>query len=309
MKRCLVIGGNGFIGSHVCERLLELGHEVVAFDVARDFSAFKSLHNPRLHTVTGDFLNRAEVKAALEGIDWVFHLATTTTPATSNQNIVFDIQSNVIASIELFEEAVSAGVERVLFASSGGTVYGRPPVNPVPEDVHHDPLVSYGVTKLMVEKYGALFEALAGLKVIALRIANPYGPRHRSATQGVIPIFIRRLLAGKSLQIWGDGSIVRDYIYIDDVAEAFCRAAVYDGPERVFNIGSGRGISLNALVEHLARLSGRPPEVEYFPARSFDVPEIVLDISRAVRELRWRPEVSLEEGLLRTWEWYRKNSL
>lgn len=308
MKRCLVIGGNGFIGSHVCKRLLELGHEVIAFDVSRDFAALKDLRSARLHTVTGDFLNQAEIRAALQGIDWVFHLATTTTPATSNQNMVFDIQTNVIPSIELFEGAVAAGVERVLFASSGGTIYGRPPVNPVPEDVHHNPLVSYGVTKLMIEKYGALFDTLYGLKVIALRIANPYGPRHRSATQGVIPIFIRRILAGEPLQIWGDGSVVRDYIYIDDVAEAFCRAAVYDGSERVFNIGSGQGISLNALVQHLARL-GPPPVVEYLPPRLFDVPEIVLDISRAVRELRWRPKVSLVEGLMRTWQWYQKNPL
>ncbi len=306
MKRCLVIGGNGFIGSHVCERLLRLGHEVVAFDVSRDFAALGDLRCDRLHTVTGDFLNRVEIKAALAGIDWVFHLATTTTPATSNRNMVFDVQSNVIASIELFEEAAAAGVEKVLFASSGGTVYGRPPVNPVPEDVHHDPLVSYGVTKLMIEKYGALFRSLHGLPVVALRLANPYGPRHRSATQGAIPIFIRRILAGEAIRIWGDGSIVRDYIYIDDVVDAFLRAAEYRGQADVFNIGTGRGVSLNALVDLLRRVSGRKVEVEYLPGRAFDVPEIVLDISRAVRELDWRPRVTLEQGLLRTWDWYRR---
>jgi len=306
LKRCLVIGGNGFIGSHVCERLLQLGHEVAAFDVSRDFAALRHLDSGRLHRITGDFLNRVEVKAAMAGVDWVFHLATTTTPATSNRNMVFDVQSNVVASIELFEEAAAAGVEKVLFASSGGTVYGRPPVNPVPEDVHHDPLVSYGVTKLMIEKYGALFRALHGLDVVALRLANPYGPRHRSATQGVIPIFIRRILAGEPIQIWGDGGIVRDYVYIDDVVEAFLRAAAYRGPARVFNIGTGRGVSLNDLVARLRRIGGRPVEVTYLPGRAFDVPEIVLDVSRAARELGWRPRVSLEEGLARTWAWYRR---
>jgi UDP-glucose 4-epimerase len=309
MQRCLVIGGNGFIGNHVCKRLLELGHEVVVFDVSRDFFSFKDLQSSRLRLITGDFLNRAELKAALEGIDWVFHLATTTTPASSNKNMVFDIQSNVIASIELFEEAVAAGVKKVLFASSGGTVYGYPPINPVPEDVHPNPLVSYGITKLMIEKYGALFNALYGLKVIALRIANPYGPRHRSITQGVIPIFIRRILAGQPLEIWGDGSIVRDYIYISDVVEAFVCAAVYDGPEQVFNIGSGYGVSLRELVERLARLSGQRIEINYRPARPFDVPRIVLDISRAARVLHWQPKVSLEEGLIQTWEWYQRNTL
>ncbi len=306
MKRCLVIGGNGFIGSHVCEYFLELGHEVVAFDTSRDFAALQPLRCARLHLLSGDFLNRVEVKAALEGVDWVFHLATTTTPATSCRNMIFDVQSNVIASIGLFEEALEAGVEKVLFASSGGTVYGRPPLNPVPEDVHHDPLVSYGITKLMIEKYGALFQALHGLRVIALRIANPYGPRHRSATQGVIPIFIRRILAGEPIQIWGDGRVVRDYIYISDVVEAFLQAVEYEGAEQVFNIGTERGISLNDLVTLLRRLSGRPVSVEYLPARPFYVPEIVLDISRAARELGWQPKVSLEEGLARTWEWYLK---
>lgn len=301
MKRCVVFGANGFIGSHVCEALLDAGHQVVAFDISRNFQSLERLDDERLETCTGDFLDRAAVRAALRGADWVFHLVSTTIPATSNSNMVFDVQSNVVASIEMMEECVASGVKRLVFASSGGTVYGLPATGLVSEDAELHPIVSYGCTKLMVENYCRLFQHQFNLRTISLRLANPYGPGHHGLSQGAIPVFLKRIQADKPITIWGDGSVTRDYIYITDVARAFVKAAEYEGKHHVFNIGSGEGLSLRNLVTQLEQVTGKQAEVIYEAPRSFDVPRIVLDISRARSELSWDAATPLLQGIQQTW--------
>lgn len=302
MKRCVVFGANGFIGSHVCEALLHAGHQVVAFDVSRDFLSLRHLESDRLETCTGDFLDRAAVHSALRGADWVFHLVSTTIPSTSNNNMVFDVQTNVVASIELMEECVASGVKRLVYASSGGTVYGLPTTDPVREDSERQPIVSYGCTKLMVESYCHLFQHQFNLRSISLRLANPYGPGHHGLAQGAIPVFLKRMQAGKPITIWGDGSVTRDYVYVTDVAQAFVKAAEYEGKHNIFNVGSGIGLSLRALLSHLEEATGQSAEVIYEAPRSFDVPRIVLDISRAQSELSWDAVTSLQQGIKQTWE-------
>lgn len=302
MKRCVVFGANGFIGSHVCEALLNAGHQVVAFDISRNFQSLQHLDHEQLETCTGDFLDRAAVRSALHGADWVFHLISTTIPSTSNSNMVFDVQSNVVASIELMEECVANGVKRLVFASSGGTIYGLPSTDPVIEDSELHPIVSYGCTKLMVENYCHLFQHQFNLRTVSLRLANPYGPGHHGLAQGAIPVFLKRMLAGKPIVIWGDGSVTRDYVYIADVAQAFVRAAEYEGKHGVFNIGSGKGLSLRNLLTQLQQVTGRQTEVVYEAPRNFDVPRIVLDISRARSELSWDPATPLQQGIRQTWE-------
>jgi len=241
MKRCVVLGANGFIGNHLCRTLLAAGHQVVAFDIARDFGALGDVAGERLETVSGDFLDRATVRQALRGSDWVFHLVSTTLPASSNENMVFDVQSNVVASVELLEECRHQGVEKLVFASSGGTVYGVPESLPATEDTPTRPVVSYGISKLMIEKYCYLFRHQFGLNSICLRLANPFGPGHHGAAQGAISVFLKRLLQNQPITLWGDGGVVRDYLYIADAARAFLQAARYRGSRHVFNIGSGRG--------------------------------------------------------------------
>lgn len=302
MKHCVVLGANGFIGSHVCEALLKAGHSVVAFDISRDFVSLQHLASDRLERCTGDFLDRVNIRSVLRGAHWVFHLVSTTIPATSNQNMVFDVQTNVVASIELLEECLQNAVEKVVFASSGGTVYGIPEHIPVAEDARHQPIVSYGNTKLIIEKYCYLFRYQFNLNTLCLRLANPYGSGHHGLAQGVIPVFLKRILAGSPITIWGDGTIVRDYIYIKDVAKAFLRAAEYQGTESVFNIGSGQGSSLRDLLGLLEQVTGRSTQVIYEAPRRFDVPEIVLDIGRARTELDWSPQTALCDGIRRTWE-------
>lgn len=298
----VVFGANGFIGSHVCAALLGAGHRVRAFDISRDFRSLEHLDSPLLETCTGDFLDRMAVKQALEGVDWVFHLVSTTIPSSSNNNMVFDVQSNVVASIELLEECVAGGVSRLIFASSGGTVYGCPATDPVSEDAPKQPIVSYGCTKLAIENYCQLFQHQTGLRTISLRLANPYGPGHHGMSQGAIPVFLKRIRSGKPVSVWGDGCVTRDYVYVDDLADAFLKAAVYEGKESVFNIGSGQGVSLLELIALLKTETGREVEVLHEAGRNYDVPRIVLDVSRARHELGWAATTPLQGGIRRTWQ-------
>lgn len=184
--------------------------------------------------------------------------------------------------------------------SSGGTVYGVPQQVPIPETHPTEPTCSYGICKLAIEKYVALYRQLHGLDGLVLRVANPYGERQRlDATQGVVPVFLGKALRGEPLQIWGDGSTVRDFLHISDVVAALLAAARYAGEERLFNVGSGEGLSLNQLVDLLGSELQRPLAVEYLPARGFDVPTNVLCIERAQRCLGWSPQVPVAEGLHR----------
>jgi UDP-glucose 4-epimerase len=301
MPRCVVFGANGFIGSHVSAALLRAGHEVIACDITRDFSMIPRVPTGRMETVTVDFLDSALVRNVVHGAEWVFHLVATTLPATSNANMAFDIESNLAASVHLLEACADAGVSKLVFASSGGTVYGAPSTLPVTEEAATDPIVSYGITKLAIEKYCNLFTRLQGLKTVCLRLANAYGPRHVGSIQGAIPVFFKRILAGEPIVVWGDGSVVRDYVYVEDVAHAFQLAAEYAGEQRVINIGSGMGVSIRQLLGEIQSVIGRQCRIEFERGRPFDISHIYLDIARARRELNWRPRVTLREGLQLTW--------
>jgi UDP-glucose 4-epimerase len=182
-----------------------------------------------------------------------------------------------------------------------------PRVTPIRESHPTDPISSYGIHKLAIEKYLHMNHALYGLDYRVLRVANAYGERQRTdKAQGAVAAFLERALRGEPIQIWGDGSVVRDYVYAGDIAHAFLQVVQYQGQERVFNIGSGQGVSLNELVDAIATVIGRRPGVEYTPGRQFDVPINVLDISRAQQHLGWQPRTRLIDGLRRTYEWMRR---
>ncbi|HNO93870.1 MAG TPA: NAD-dependent epimerase/dehydratase family protein, partial [Anaerolineales bacterium] len=200
-------------------------------------------------------------------------------------------------------------INKIVFISSGGTVYGVPRYIPVDEDHPTDPVVSYGITKLAIEKYLLMFKILHGMKVLILRVANPYGPRQRVETaQGAVAAFFHRSLQNQKIEIWGDGSITRDYIYIDDVAEAFLRAVEYSGDLSVFNISSGIGTSLNELAELIGESIGRQLDCIYLEKRPFDVPTSILNNNLAATHLGWVPKTVLQYGLAKTAEWLRNNS-
>lgn len=251
----------------------------------------------------GDLGNHGLIREALEGIDVVFHLASTTLPKTSNDDPGYDVRSNVVDTIQLLEVCVDAGVRKVIFASSGGTVYGVPERLPIKEDHPTNPISSYGIVKLTIEKYLGLLHYLYGLDYAALRISNPYGPYQDPAgQQGAISVFLHRILSGQPIAIWGDGEIVRDYVYISDVVDALELAARSETSRKVLNVGSGRGRSLNEILEVISGIVRREPEVEYLPARSLDVPASVMDVGNARKCLGWIPEVDLVDGVSRTWE-------
>ena len=303
--KCLVLGGGGFIGSHVVDQLLMAGHLVRIFERPR-VPCYREFPPGSVEWIEGDFQNAAVVRDTLQGVDTLIHLVSTTLPKSSNDDPVFDVQSNIISTLRLFEFAVEARVRRIVFISSGGTVYGPPSILPIPENHPTDPRVSYGIVKLAIEKYLALFHAQHGIDYVVLRVANPFGERQRvDLAQGAVAVFVDRALRQMPIEIWGDGSVVRDYIHVEDVARAFVCAVDHTGPPGVFNIGSGTGHSLNELLAQLEAMLGRKVERRYLPSRGIDVPSNVLDVSRAREHLGWAPQISLETGFGRTIAWAR----
>jgi UDP-glucose 4-epimerase len=303
-RRVLVLGGAGFLGGHLVEALLGDGHLVRVFD--RTPRRSPTAAEQDCEWFEGDFGNRTDVAAAVDGCDIVFHLVATTLPKTSNEDPVHDLESNVVPTLRFLEVARERSVRRVVFASSGGTVYGTPRTLPIPETHATRPLCSYGIHKLTIEHYLELFYSLYGLEYCVLRIANPFGERQRrDGSQGAVAVFLDTALRGSEITVWGDGSAIRDYIYVKDVAQAFCRAAAHPAPTGVFNVGSGRGQSIDDLLTAIGALLKHPVQHRHVAGRAFDVPVNVLDITLAARILEWQPRVAFMEALERTLHWLR----
>lgn len=306
MATCLVLGGAGFIGSHLAEALARAGHRVKLFDRPHLDRLPEFSRRSGFETFTGDFLNPQTLDPALRGTEAVFHLISTTLPKTSNDNPMYDVETNVLGTLRLLELCRRHGVRKIVFASSGGTVYGVPRSTPIDEAHPTAPTCSYGIHKLMVEKYLHLAHTLHGLDYCILRPANLYGPGQRlDIAQGAAGVFLDRALRKQPIQVWGDGSVVRDYVYVEDAVEAFVKALSFEGEEKIFNIGSGTGVSLKQLLGEIEALLGHPVAVEYSAPRTLDVPANVLDSGLARRRLGWRAKTPLAEGLSRTREWMR----
>jgi UDP-glucose 4-epimerase len=308
--KCVIFGGGGFIGSALADRLLNDGHSIRIFERPRVAQYRSFLPHEKIEWVSGDFSNVHDLKKSVAGIDVVFHLISTSLPKNSNDDPVYDVQSNVIASLQLLRCMVECKVPRIVFISSGGTVYGNPNYLPIDEKHPTNPIVSYGITKLAIEKYLQLYERLYGLTAISLRVANPYGERQRIETaQGVIAAFLNRAMTEMPIEVWGDGSVTRDYLHISDVVEALAKASIYQGQARVFNISSGVGISLESLIKVLESVLNKKIERKHLPSRPFDVPVSILSNELARNELGWSPTISLEDGLMATIDWIKKSGM
>lgn len=307
-QRCLVLGGRGFIGSHLVDALLARGHYVRCFDrphVAPLGEAHRL--NPDFELYEGDLSSEADIAEALVGCEVCFHLVSTTLPKSSNADPVFDVESNVLSTVRFLAHAVKSGLKKIIFVSSGGTIYGLPTQLPIPETHPTDPICSYGISKLAIEKYIGLFHRLHGINYTVLRIANPFGERQRThASQGAIAVFLGKALRGDPIEIWGDGSVVRDYIYISDVIDALMAALEQTrSGNHIFNIGSGRGHSVNEVLDAIDEVTGRSADRRYLPARPFDTPKSVLCISKAAEGLAWAPKIDFISGLKRFAEWIK----
>lgn len=307
--RCVILGGSGFLGRHAGRAMAAAGYEVWSVDC--------SLVEPPASAPWLAGQVRAEFSAVHEwwdqcaGADVVIHLASSTVPATASADPVLDVQVNLIGNLRLLQalrdkRTSAGGRPSLLFVSSGGAVYGRPQSVPLAENHPAMPMGAYGVTKLAVEHHLRIEEATHGLAYRVLRLSNPYGEWQRpQGVQGVIAVFAHRALHGLSVDVWGDGSVVRDFVYAADVSRAFVAAAVHEGESRVFNVGGGQGYSVNHIIGTLEQLLGRSVERRVLAARPFDPPVNVLDIHRAQAELDWRPTVAFEEGVARTLDWLR----
>jgi UDP-glucose 4-epimerase len=304
--RALVLGGNGFIGSHIVDQLLTMGADVTVYDRSRE------RYRSPLRGVTyvrGELGNRGELENTIaRGVDVVVHLISSTVPKTSNDDPIFDVQMNLVESLALFDLCVKHQVGRVVFISSGGTVYGVPKSSPICEDHPTEPICSYGIVKLSIEKYLQLYQSLYGLNYIVLRLANPYGPRQDPATiQGVTSVFIGKVLRAESIRLWGDGTIVRDFVNVRDIAE-LCAKAAFSSVQGIFNAGTGVGTSIRELIRLIGDELQTEPEVIQEPGRVFDVPSVILCSERAHREFAWRPTTSLSSGIREQVDWLRQLS-
>jgi UDP-glucose 4-epimerase len=303
------MGGAGFLGSNLADALLDLGGIVRIFD--RPGIPLYRRFNPseQIEWHPGDFNSVSDIEAAVEGCQIIYHLVSTTLPKSSNDDPIYDVESNVIGTLKLLEAALHAGVRKVIFVSSGGTVYGIPKQVPITEDHSTNPMSSYGIGKLAIEKYLGLYHELHGLDYAVLRLANPYGKRQRvEAAQGAVAVFLHKAMIEQPVEIWGDGSVVRDYVYVSDVIQAMLKVLDYNGNVRLFNIGSGSGKSLNEILSTIEIILNKPVSRIYKPGRVFDVPTSVLDIQRASQFLDWRPEVSFETGIKWFHNWLGNSS-
>lgn len=304
--KALVIGGNGFIGTHLVAALKAADVKVRVFD--RYPSKYVE-PDANVEYIMGDLGNHGCLDEIVSGMDWVFHLAYSTLPKTSNDDPVYDVRSNLIDTIQLLQACNKFATKKFVFVSSGGTVYGVPKSLPIKETHVTEPICSYGITKLAIEKYLHLFYHLYKLDYVVLRLSNPYGEgQNPNARQGAIGVFLGRIARGEAINIWGDGEVIRDYIYIEDAINAFIQAARYeagDDSPRIFNIGSGEGCSINELIAVIRETVDVPVTVEYQDARDLDVTENVLDISLAGKKLGWHPAISLADGISRSWQWIK----
>lgn len=297
--RVLIVGAAGFIGDAVADALVEAGVEVRLADTQRRLDR-RTAAPPGPEVRVFDYSNQDASDDLLEGMDALIHLGCTTSPARSMADMAFDANSNIGPSIRLFESAARAGINRVIFASSGGTVYGVPAQSCVTEDSPTSPISAYGVSKLAIERYLAICPGICG---VSLRIANPYGAGQlRGSAVGVIARYLQAVSRRQALEVWGTGSVVRDYIAIGDVARAFVAAILqHDLAPGPYNIGSGEGRSLNEIIERIFAMSGRRVPVQYQQARGYDVPAIILDSTLFRRQTGWSPRTALDQGISDLW--------
>lgn len=310
--RALVTGGAGFIGSTLVDRLLAEGHEVTVVD---DLSRGR-LANLEAARRAGDrftFHQLGLTAPAIEDVvasarpEVIFHLAAQIDVRLSVEDPVHDAEVNVVGTVRLAEAARRAEVRRIVFTSSGGSIYGPVTDLPVAETRPVDPLSPYAAGKVAGEIYLEMFSRLYGIEWTGVAPANVYGPRqdpHGEA--GVVAIFSQRLLAGQPTRVFGDGGNTRDYVYVDDVVDAFVRAAQVEAASgQRFNVGTGVETTDRALHTLVAEAAGADDEPEYAPARLGDVARSALDATRARRVLGWAPQVSIREGVARTVDYFR----
>jgi UDP-glucose 4-epimerase len=279
--------------------LVNAGANVVGVDIQPPRAARPAM---QWHSVR--FEESAKFEGLLKRGDLLFHLISSTVPG-SDHSPARDVSENLLPTLRLLDICLRNGVARVVFLSSGGTVYGPDVPLPTPEDAAQNPISWYGVQKLAVERYLSVYRRLHGLDSVALRVSNAYGPHQTNPKQGLVGSVIRHALEATPVDIFGDGEVIRDYVYVADVVEAILAAASLDDPSapRVYNIGSGIGRSVNDVVRAVQAVSDKPIAINRLPHRAVDVAKSILDIARAEKYLAWRPRTAWEDAIALTYSW------
>jgi UDP-glucose 4-epimerase len=301
MAKCLVLGGAGFIGSNLVRRLIENGDEVRVF--SRPTMSLENLRSnvEKVELVSRDFLDDVAIKKATKDIDIVYHLISTTFPSMTIESSAYDTVSNLLPTIRLVEACIANRVKKIVYASSGGTVYGSPLHLPIREDHPLIPLSAYGQSKLTIENHLSFYSRVTDLEMCILRVSNPYGPNQKTQSiQGLVAVAMGCLIHNRALKIYGDGRAIRDYLFIDDVVDAMWRAANTPG-SHILNVSSAEGRSVMDVIASIERVSGRIIDKAYIDERPGDVSVNILDNTKAYDVLGWKPKTDFESGIRLTW--------
>ena len=302
MSRCLILGGTGFIGQNLVNALIRSGETVTVLSRTPS-EIFK---DTRVEHVVGDFADGNLIKNLVRTHDVVFHLISSTIPGNSNQHPERDVLENLLPTIHLITEMSKSRNKKLIYLSSGGAIYGNNKRTPLVEDTESWPISSYGITKMAIEKHIFMHATKGEITARIVRASNPYGPLQTGANnQGVIANFVRKALTNEKITVWGDGSVIRDYIFIDDLSSALLKLLEYSGDKLIFNIGSGQPTSIKDLLSLLEKTLDLRLDISFTPARDVDVSANVLDISRAMTELNWEPKIKLPQGLETTVNWWK----
>jgi len=303
--KVMVTGGAGFIGSNLVDRLITEGHQVVVVDDLSTGS--RDNLNPEATFYQQDIRDESLEKVfADEGVEAIFHLAAQMDVRKSVADPVYDAQVNVLGTINLLQSGMRHGLKKFVYASTGGAVYGEPQFMPVTEDHPINPDCPYGISKHTVEHYLYVYNRLQGLNWTALRYPNVFGPRQNPHGEaGVVAIFIQLLTAGKQCTIFGDGSKTRDYVYIDDVVQANI-VALERGDNTCYNLGRGTQVSDFTIFDTVRKSLGLDDEPHFEDVRAGEIFHICLEAKKIREQLGWTPTVTLEDGVARTIEWYRR---
>ncbi len=306
--RVLVTGGAGFIGSHIVDQCIAAGHEVAVVDNLWEEGGGKRGNlNPRAHFYYADITDDGALQGIFDEVkpEVVSHQAAQHSVSISTKNPKLDARVNVLGLLNVLTNCTRVGVRKVIFASSGAT-YGTPASLPITEETLQRPESPYGITKLMAEHYLRYWQEGHGLKYTAFRYGNVYGPRQDpNGEAGVIAIFAKRFLVHEKVRIDWDGEQKKDYVYVEDVARANVMA-LEQADNDIFCLGTGRATSVNEIYRTLANITGYTPEIEHAPKRPGDIYLAYFDCSKAARLLGWKPQVTLEEGIEKTVEFFRR---
>lgn len=304
-----IIGAAGFIGTNLAERIVKNTMDIVT--VVDEKKAYFSHYPPnvlsRVKIVELKFNLEVNFDECIKGQDVVYHLVSTNNPTTSNRNIGKELADNILITINLLDACVKNNVKKIIFMSSGGTIYGKETVCPISEAAKTWPINTYGIQKLTIEKLMYLYGYMYGLEYRIIRLSNPFGPFQRPNGQlGVIATFIYNAMNQKKIQVFGDGTVVRDYIYISDAVDAILNIAGENSRYHIYNVGSGKGANINKIIEVIKNELGLTVEVEYVEVRNVDVPINYLDISRYEKEFGKIEKIPFVSGMRKTMNFLEK---